>query len=210
MKLLDAVDEYIPTPERDLNKPFLMPVEDIFSISGRGTVVTGRVERGNLKKGEELEIVGHNSTPLKTTVTGIEMFRKELDSAMAGDNAGVLLRGIRRDQLKRGMVLAKPGTVKAHTKILASLYILSKEEGGRHSGFGENYRPQMFIRTADVTVVMRFPKEVEDHSMQVMPGDNVEMECDLIHPTPLEVGQRFNIREGGRTVGTGLITRIIE
>ena len=173
-------------------------------------MVTGRVERGNLKKGEELEIVGHNSTSLKTTVTGIEMFRKELDSAMAGDNAGVLLRGIRRDQLKRGMVLAKPGTVKAHTKILASLYILSKEEGGRHSGFGENYRPQMFIRTADVTVVMRFPKEVEDHSMQVMPGDNVEMECDLIHPTPLEVGQRFNIREGGRTVGTGLITRIIE
>ena len=210
MKLLYAVDEYIPTPERDLNKPFLMLVEYIFSISGRGTVVTGRVERGNLKKGEELEIVGHNSTPLKTTVTGIEMFRKELDSAMAGDNAGVLLRGIRRDQLKRGMVLAKPGTVKAHTKILASLYILSKEEGGRHSGFGENYRPQMFIRTADVTVVMRFPKEVEDHSMQVMPGDNVEMECDLIHPTPLEVGQRFNIREGGRTVGTGLITRIIE
>ncbi|CAI4051834.1 translation elongation factor Tu SKDI_15G3330 [Saccharomyces kudriavzevii IFO 1802] len=210
MKLLDAVDEYIPTPERDFNKPFLMPVEDIFSISGRGTVVTGRVERGNLKKGEELEIVGHNAIPLKTIVTGIEMFRKELDSAMAGDNAGVLLRGIRRDQLKRGMVLAKPGTVKAHTKILASLYILSKEEGGRHSGFGENYRPQMFIRTADVTVVMRFPKEVEDHSMQVMPGDNVEMECDLIHPTPLEVGQRFNIREGGRTVGTGLITRIIE
>lgn len=209
LKLLDAVDEYIPTPQRDLEKPFLLPVEDIFSISGRGTVVTGRVERGNLKKGEEVEIVGHNTTPLKTTVTGIEMFRKELDQAMAGDNAGILLRGIRRDQLKRGMVLAKPGSVKAHTKFLASLYILSKEEGGRHSGFGENYRPQMFVRTADVTVVLKFPTEAEDHSMQVMPGDNVEMECELIHPTPLEVGQRFNIREGGRTVGTGLITRIL-
>lgn len=210
MKLLDAVDEYIPTPERDLERPFLMPVEDIFSISGRGTVATGRVERGSLKKGEEIEIVGHNSTPLKATVTGIEMFRKELDQAMAGDNAGILLRGIRRDQLKRGMVMAKPGTVNAHTKLLASLYILSKEEGGRHSPFGENYRPQMFLRTADVTAVLRFPKEVEDHSMQVMPGDNVEMECELIHPTPVEVGQRFNIREGGKTVGTGLVTRIIE
>lgn len=210
MKLLDAVDEYIPTPERDFEKPFLMPVEDIFSISGRGTVVTGRVERGNLKKNEEIEIVGHSKTPLKATVTGIEMFRKELDQAMAGDNAGILLRGLRRDQIKRGMVLAKVGTVKAHTKVLASLYILSKEEGGRHSGFGENYRPQMFIRTADVTVVMRFPSTVEDHSMQVMPGDNVEMECELIHPTPIEVGQRFNIREGGKTVGTGLITRILE
>ncbi|AQZ09400.1 TUF1 (YOR187W) [Zygosaccharomyces parabailii] len=209
LKLLDAVDEYIPTPQRDLEKPFLLPVEDIFSISGRGTVVTGRVERGNLKKGEEVEIVGHNTTPLKTIVIGIEMFRKELDQAMAGDNAGILLRGIRRDQLKRGMVLAKPGSVKAHTKFLASLYILSKEEGGRHSGFGENYRPQMFVRTADVTVVLKFPAEAEDHSMQVMPGDNVEMECELIHPTPLEVGQRFNIREGGRTVGTGLITRIL-
>ncbi|CEP63038.1 translation elongation factor Tu LALA0_S07e01024g [Lachancea lanzarotensis] len=210
MKLLDAVDEHIPTPQRDLEKPFLMPVEDIFSISGRGTVVTGRVERGNFKKGEEVEIVGHNSQPLKTTVTGIEMFRKELDKAMAGDNAGILLRGVRRDQLKRGMVLAKPGTVKAHTKFLASLYILSKEEGGRHSGFGENYRPQMFVRTADVTVVLKFPEAVEDHSMQVMPGDNIEMECELVHPTPLEAGQRFNIREGGKTVGTGLVTRIIE
>ncbi|QEU60106.1 Tuf1 [Kluyveromyces lactis] len=210
MKLLDAVDEYIPTPARDLEKPFLMPVEDIFSISGRGTVVTGRVERGNLKKGEEIEIVGHNTTPFKTTVTGIEMFRKELDQAMAGDNAGVLLRGVRRDQLKRGMVLAKPGTVKAHTKFLASLYILTKEEGGRHSGFGENYRPQIYVRTADVTVVLKFPEAVEDHSMQVMPGDNVEMECELVHPTPLEAGQRFNIREGGKTVGTGLVTRILE
>lgn len=210
IKLLNAIDEYIPTPERDLNKPFLMPVEGIFSIPGRGTVVTGRVERGNLKKGEELEIVGHNKQPLKTIVTGIEMFKKELTEAMAGDNAGILLRGIRRDQVKRGMILAKPGTVKAHTKILASLYILTKEEGGRHSGFGEHYRPQMYIRTADVTVTLSFPKEVEDHSKQIMPGDNIEMECDLIYPTPVEVGQRFNIREGGKTVGTGLVTQIIE
>ncbi|AAS50509.1 AAR143Wp [Eremothecium gossypii ATCC 10895] len=210
MKLLDAVDEYIPTPARDLEKPFLMPVEDIFSISGRGTVVTGRVERGNLNKGEEIEIVGHNATPFKTTVTGIEMFRKELDKAMAGDNAGVLLRGVRRDQLKRGMVLCKPNTIKAHTKFLASLYVLTKEEGGRHSGFGENYRPQIYVRTADVTVVLKFPESVADHSMQVMPGDNVEMVCELVHPTPIEAGQRFNIREGGKTVGTGLVTRIIE
>lgn len=210
MKLLDSVDEYIPTPVRDLEKPFLMPIEGIFSISGRGTVVTGRVERGNLIKGEEIEIVGHNTAPLKTIVTGVEMFKKELDKAMAGDNAGVLLRGIRRDQLKRGMVLCKPGTVKAHTKFLVSLYILTKEEGGRHSGFGENYRPQIYIRTADVTVVLKFPDSVEDHSMQVMPGSNVEMVCELVHPTPLEVGQRFNIREGGKTVGTGLVTRILE
>ncbi|CCF59272.1 hypothetical protein KAFR_0G02380 [Kazachstania africana CBS 2517] len=210
LKLLDAIDEYIPTPKRDLEKPFLMPIEDVFSISGRGTVVTGRVERGELKKGEELEIVGYNKTPLKTTVTGVEMFRKELDQAMAGDNAGILLRGIRRDQIKRGMILAKPGTVNAHTKVLASLYILTKEEGGRHSGFGENYRPQMFIRTADVTAVLKFPGGCEDHSKQVLPGDNIEMECELIHPTPIEEGQRFNIREGGKTVGTGLVTRIIE
>ncbi|ODV94779.1 hypothetical protein PACTADRAFT_34533 [Pachysolen tannophilus NRRL Y-2460] len=211
MKLLDAVDEHIPTPERDLEKPFLMPVEDIFSISGRGTVVTGRVERGNLKKGEEVEIVGYNDVPIKTIVTGIEMFKKELDQAMAGDNAGILLRGIKRDDIKRGMVLCKPGTVKPHKKFLASLYILTKEEGGRHSPFSENYRPQMFIRTADVTVILTFPEgENVDHSQQILPGDNVEMQCSLLHPTPLEVGQRFNIREGGKTVGTGLITRIIE
>lgn len=209
MKLLDAVDEHIPTPERDLEKPFLMPIEDSFSISGRGTVVTGRVERGSLKKGEEVEIVGFNTTPIKTTVTGIEMFKKELDQAMAGDNNGILLRGIKRDDVKRGMILCKPGSVKAHTKFLSSLYILTKEEGGRHSPFGENYRPQMFIRTADETVILTFP-EGADHSQQVLPGDNVEMQCSLLHPTPLEVGQRFNIREGGKTVGTGLITRIIE
>ncbi|KAL6939490.1 translation elongation factor Tu [Hanseniaspora osmophila] len=208
--LLQAVDEHIPTPERDLNKPFLMPIEDTFTISGRGTVVTGRVERGEVKKGEEVEIVGYNKEALKTTITGIEMFRKELDKAMAGDNAGVLLRGVRRDQLKRGMVLAKPGSVRAHTKVLASLYILTKEEGGRHSGFSENYRPQMFLRTCDVTATFKFPPEVEDHSQMVMPGDNVEMVVELYHPTPLEVGGRFNVREGGKTVGTGLITRILE
>jgi len=208
-KLLAAVDEYIPTPQRDLEKPFLMGVEDVFSISGRGTVCTGRVERGNLKKGDEVEIVGLNKTPLKTTVTGIEMFKKELDQAMAGDNCGILLRGIKRDEIKRGMVIAKSNTITAHTKFLASLYILTKEEGGRHSGFGENYRPQLFIRTGDVTVVLRFA-EGADASQQVIPGDNVEMVCELVHPTALEAGQRFNIREGGRTVGTGLVTRILE
>ncbi|CCH41727.1 hypothetical protein BN7_1268 [Wickerhamomyces ciferrii] len=208
-KLLAAVDEYIPTPQRDLEKPFLMGIEDVFSISGRGTVTTGRVERGNLKKGDEVEIVGLNKTPLKTTVTGIEMFKKELDQAMAGDNCGILLRGIKRDEIKRGMVIAKAGTVSAHKKFLASLYILTKEEGGRHSGFGQNYRPQLFIRTGDVTVTLNFP-EGADVSQQVLPGDNIEMECELVHPTALEAGQRFNIREGGRTVGTGLITRIIE
>ena len=210
-KLLDAVDEHIPTPTRDLEQPFLLPVEDVFSISGRGTVVTGRVERGSLKKGEEIEIVGDFDKPFKTTVTGIEMFKKELDAAMAGDNAGILLRGVKRDDVKRGMVLAKPSTVTSHKKVLASLYILSKEEGGRHSPFGENYKPQLFIRTTDVTGTLRFPAgEGVDHSQMVMPGDNVEMEIELVRKTPLEVNQRFNIREGGKTVGTGLVTRIIE
>lgn len=209
-KLLEAVDSYIPTPQRDLEKPFLMGVEDVFSISGRGTVCTGRVERGNLKKGDEVEIVGYNKAPIKTTVTGVEMFKKELDQAMAGDNCGILLRGVKRDDVKRGMVIAKPGSITSHTKFLASLYILTKEEGGRHSGFGEHYRPQLFIRTGDVTVVLSFPEGHEDHSQQILPGDNVEMVCELVHPTALEAGQRFNIREGGRTVGTGLITRIIE
>lgn len=207
--LLNAVDEYIPTPQRDMEKPFLMGIEDVFSISGRGTVVTGRVERGALKKGDDVEIVGFNKQPIKTVVTGIEMFKKELDSAMAGDNCGILVRGIKRDQIKRGMVIAKPASITAHTKFLASLYILTKEEGGRHSGFGENYRPQMFIRTGDVTTTLSFP-EGADHSQQVLPGDNVEMVCTLTHPTAVEVGQRFNIREGGKTVGTGLITRIVE
>lgn len=211
MKLLDAVDEHIPTPTRDLEQSFVLPIEDVFSISGRGTVVTGRVERGVLKKGEEIEIVGGFEKPFKTTVTGIEMFKKDLDSAMAGDNCGILLRGVKRDEIKRGMVIAKPGTITSHSKILASVYILSKEEGGRHSPFGENYKPQLFIRTSDVTGTMRFPPgEGVDHSKQVMPGDNVEMEITLGRKTPLEVNQRFNIREGGRTVGTGLVTRIIE
>lgn len=208
-KLLDAVDEYIPTPTRDLEQSFLMPVEDVFSISGRGTVVTGRVERGSLKKGEEIEIVGDFEKPFKTTVTGIEMFKKDLDAAMAGDNAGILLRGVKRDEVHRGMVLAKPGTVTSHKKILASLYILSKEEGGRHSPFGENYKPQLFLRTTDVTGRLTFPEDA-DHSAMVSPGDNVEMVIDLVKKTPLEVNQRFNLREGGKTVGTGLVTRIIE
>lgn len=208
-KLLAAVDEYIPTPVRDLEQPFLMPVEGVFSISGRGTVVTGRVERGSLKKGEEIEIVGDFDKQFKTTVTGIEMFKKELDAAVAGDNAGILLRGVKRDDVTRGMVLAKTGTVTSHKKILASLYILSKEEGGRHSPFGENYKPQLFIRTTDVTGTLRFP-EGADHSAMVSPGDNIEMEIELVRKTPLELNQRFNIREGGKTVGTGMVTRIIE
>lgn len=188
MKLLDAVDEYIPTPTRDLEQPFLLPVEDVFSISGRGTVVTGRVERGALKKGEEIEIVGNFEKPFKATVTGIESFKKELDSAMAGDNAGILLRGVKRDEVTRGMVLAKPGTVTSHTKILASLYILGTEEGGRHSPFGENYKPQLFIRTTDVTGTLRFPSgEDVDHSQMVMPGDNVEMEIELVKRLQLKL-----------------------
>lgn len=207
--LLDAVDEYIPTPSRDLDNAFLMPIESVFSIPGRGTVATGRVERGSLKKGEEVEIVGFNSTPLKTVVTGIEMFKKELDQAQAGDNAGILLRGLKREDLKRGMVISKPGVIKAHTKFLASIYVLTKEEGGRHSSFGMNYRPQMFVSSADVTVTLTFPEGVPSET-QVFPGDNTEMIGELVHPTPIEVGQRFNVREGGRTVGTGMVTRIIE
>ncbi|EMG45219.1 TUF1 Elongation factor Tu [Candida maltosa Xu316] len=211
MKLMDAIDEHIPTPTRDLDQPFLLPVEDVFSISGRGTVVTGRVERGVLKKGEEIEIVGNFDKPFKTTVTGIEMFKKELDSAMAGDNCGILLRGVKRDEIKRGMVLAKPGTSKSHKKFLASLYVLTSEEGGRKTGFGEGYKPQCFLRTNDVTATFYFPEgEGVDHSQMIMPGDNVEMIGELIKACPLEVNQRFNLREGGKTVGTGLITRIIE
>lgn len=207
--LLDAIDEHIPTPQRDLDQAFLMPIEAVFSIPGRGTVATGRVERGILKKGEEVEVVGFNKQPIKTVVTGIEMFKKELDQAQAGDNAGILLRGVKREDLKRGMVMAKPGTVKAHTKFLSSIYALSKDEGGRHSPFGSNYRPQMFVSSADVTVTLNFPEGV-DPSTQVFPGDNTEMVGELVHPTAIEVGQRFNVREGGRTVATGLVTRVIE
>lgn len=208
-ELLQALDDYIPTPQRDLEKPFLMPVEAVFSIPGRGTVATGRVERGTLKKGEEVEVVGFSDTPVKTVCTGIEMFKKELDQAQAGDNAGLLLRGVKREDIKRGMVISKPGIVKPHTKFLASIYVLTKEEGGRHSPFGANYRPQLFFSAADVTVILEFP-EGEDQSKQVFPGDNTEMVGELLFPMAIEVGERFNIREGGRTVGTGLVTRLIK
>ncbi|ORX58716.1 elongation factor Tu [Hesseltinella vesiculosa] len=209
MELMAAVDSHIPTPVRDLDKPFLMPIEDVFSISGRGTVATGRVERGVVTKGQEVEIVGLGST-LKTTLTGVEMFRKELDRGEAGDNMGALLRGVKREQIRRGQVLCAPGSIKSHTKFKAQFYILTKEEGGRHTPFVNNYRPQMFIRTTDVTVALTHPEGGEDaeHKL-VMPGDNIEMNCELVHDIALEEGQRFTIREGGKTVGTGLITEII-
>jgi len=203
--LMDAVDEYIPTPERDTEKDFLMPIEDVFSISGRGTVVTGRVERGTLTVGEEVEIVGFRPTQ-KTTVTGIEMFRKELEKAEAGDNCGVLLRGIKKDEVERGQVLAKPGTITPHTKFEAEVYALTKEEGGRHKPFFNGYRPQFYIRTTDVTGTITLPEGVE----MVMPGDNVKITVELIAPVALEEGTRFAIREGGRTVGAGVVTKIIE
>ena len=204
-KLMDAVDEWIPTPERDTDKPFLMSIEDVFTITGRGTVVTGRVERGQLKLNDEVEIVGIRPTQ-KTVVTGIEMFRKQLDFAQAGDNAGVLLRGTAREDVERGQVLAKPGTVTPHTKFEAEVYVLSKEEGGRHTPFFANYRPQFYFRTTDVTGVITLPAGVE----MVMPGDNVSMTVDLIHPIAIEKGTEFSIREGGRTVGAGKVTEILE
>ena len=203
MELMDAVDEWIPTPERDTDKPFLMSIEDVFTITGRGTVVTGRVERGTLKLNEEVEIVGIKDTR-KTTVTGIEMFRKQLDFAQAGDNAGVLLRGITRDEVERGQVLAKPGTVTPHTKFEAEVYVLSKEEGGRHTPFFSNYRPQFYFRTTDVTGVIELPEGTE----MVMPGDNTRMTVELIHPIAIEQGTKFSIREGGRTVGSGVVSKI--
>ena len=202
-ELMDAVDEWIPTPERDNTKPFLMSIEDVFTITGRGTVVTGRVERGQLKLNDEVEIVGLKETQ-KTVVTGIEMFRKQLDFAEAGDNAGVLLRGISREQVQRGQVLAKPGTVTPHTKFEAQVYVLSKEEGGRHTPFFSNYRPQFYFRTTDVTGVVTLPEGTE----MVMPGDNVSMSVELIAPIALENGTKFSIREGGRTVGAGTVTKI--
>ncbi|KAG0235822.1 translation elongation factor Tu [Actinomortierella wolfii] len=208
MKLMEAVDTHIDTPARDFDKPFLMPVEDVFSISGRGTVATGRVERGKITKGAEVEIVGMGPS-FKTVLTGIEMFHKELDQGQAGDNMGALLRGVKREQLRRGMVIAAPGTVKAYKKFDASLYILSKDEGGRHTGFLSNYRPQMFVRTSDVTVTLTHP-EGEDPDKMVLPGDNVVMKCELVHGIPLEKGQRFTIREGGRTVGTGVVAELYE
>ena len=202
-ELMNAVDEWIPTPERDNTKPFLMSIEDVFTITGRGTVVTGRVERGELKLNDEVEIVGLKDTQ-KTVVTGIEMFRKQLDFAEAGDNAGVLLRGISREQVQRGQVLAKPGTVTPHTKFEAQVYVLSKEEGGRHTPFFSNYRPQFYFRTTDVTGVVTLPEGTE----MVMPGDNVNMSVELIAPIAIENGTKFSIREGGRTVGAGTVTKI--
>ena len=200
-ELMDAVDEWIPTPERDTDKPFLMSIEDVFTITGRGTVVTGRVERGKLNLNDEVEIVGIKDTQ-KTVVTGIEMFRKQLDFAEAGDNAGVLLRGIAREDVERGQVLAKPGSVTPHHKFKAAVYVLSKEEGGRHTPFFNNYRPQFYFRTTDVTGVITLPAGVE----MVMPGDNVDMEVELIHSIALENGTKFSIREGGRTVGAGSVS----
>ena len=204
-ELMDAVDEWIPTPTRDVDKPFLMSIEDVFTITGRGTVVTGRVERGRLNLNDEVEIVGIKPTQ-KTVVTGIEMFKKSLDYAEAGDNAGVLLRGISREQVERGQVLAKPGTVTPHHKFKAEVYVLSKEEGGRHTPFFANYRPQFYFRTTDVTGVIELPQGVE----MVMPGDNVSMTVELIHPIALENGTEFSIREGGRTVGAGKVSEIVE
>jgi len=205
MKLVEAMDEYIPQPERDTDKPFLMPIEDVFSISGRGTVVTGRIERGVVKVGEEIEIVGIRATS-KTTCTGVEMFRKLLDQGQAGDNVGVLLRGTKRDDVERGQVLAKPKTITPHTKFEAEVYILSKDEGGRHTPFFNGYRPQFYFRTTDVTGAAKLPEGIE----MVMPGDNVQMEVELIAPIAMEEGLRFAIREGGRTVGAGVVAKVIE
>jgi elongation factor Tu len=204
LKLMAEVDRYIPQPERPKDKPFLMPVEDVFSISGRGTVVTGRVERGIVKVGEEVEIVGLKAT-VKTTVTGVEMFRKLLDSGEAGDNIGALLRGVQREDVERGQVLAKPGSITPHTKFKAEAYILTKEEGGRHTPFFTNYRPQFYFRTTDVTGVVALPAGVE----MVMPGDNVSMDVELIAPIAMDEGLRFAIREGGRTVGAGVVAKVI-
>ena len=204
LELMAAVDEYIPTPTRDTDKPFMMPIEDVFSITGRGTVATGRVERGQVRVGDEVEIVGIAEETKKTVVTGVEMFRKLLDYAEAGDNVGALLRGVTRDQIQRGQVLAKPGTITPHTTFSAEVYVLSKEEGGRHTPFFTNYRPQFYFRTTDVTGVCNLPEGVE----MVMPSDNVTMEVELIHPIAIEEGTKFSIREGGRTVGAGVVASI--
>ena len=205
-ELMDAIDSYIPQPERDIDKPFLMPVEDVFSITGRGTVATGRIERGIVQKGEEVEIVGLTEESRKTVVTGVEMFRKLLDEGRAGDNAGLLLRGVGKDEIQRGQVLAAPGSIKPHTKFKAEVYVLTKEEGGRHTPFFNGYRPQFYFRTTDVTGATQLPEGVE----MVMPGDNVQMEVELIMPIAMDPELRFAIREGGRTVGAGVVTEIIE
>jgi elongation factor Tu len=205
MALADALDSYIPTPERAIDRPFLLPIEDVFSISGRGTVVTGRVERGIVKVGEEVEIVGIKPT-VKTTCTGVEMFRKLLDQGQAGDNVGVLLRGTKREDVERGQVLCKPGSIKPHTHFTAEVYVLSKDEGGRHTPFFNNYRPQFYFRTTDVTGAIELPKDKE----MVMPGDNVTITVKLIAPIAMEEGLRFAIREGGKTVGSGVVAKILE
>ncbi len=205
LKLMEEVDRYIPQPERDIDKPFLMPVEDVFSISGRGTVVTGRVESGIVKVGEEIEIVGLRDTQ-KTTVTGVEMFRKLLDQGQAGDNVGILLRGTKRDDVERGQVLAKPGSITPHTEFECEAYVLTKEEGGRHTPFLTNYRPQFYFRTTDVTGTIILPDDVK----MVMPGDNIKMKVELIAPIAMDEGLRFAIREGGRTVGAGVVSKIIK
>ena len=205
IRLVDALDTFIPEPERDIDKPFLMPVEDVFSISGRGTVVTGRIERGVIKVGEEIEIVGIRDTQ-KTTVTGVEMFRKLLDQGQAGDNAGLLLRGTKRDDVERGQVLCKPGSIKPHTEFEAEVYVLSKDEGGRHTPFFKGYRPQFYFRTTDITGACELPEGVE----MVMPGDNVKMVVTLINPVAMDEGLRFAIREGGRTVGAGVVAKIVK
>ncbi|MBW8868634.1 MAG: elongation factor Tu, partial [Acidobacteria bacterium] len=205
LKLMEALDSYIPLPQRDIEKPFMMPIEDEFSISGRGTVVTGRIDRGKVKVGEEIEIVGFKPTE-KKVVTGVEMFRKLLDEGVAGDNVGVLLRGVEKEDVERGQVLAKPGTIKPHTKFKGEVYILSKEEGGRHTPFFNGYRPQFYIRTTDVTGTLHLPEGVE----MVMPGDNTTISGELMVPVAIEKGSRFAIREGGRTVGSGTITDILE
>lgn len=214
LKLMEAVDEYIPLPERDLDKPFLMSVEDVFSIAGRGTVATGRVERGIISKGEEIECIGSGES-IKTTITGVEMFHKELDRAQAGDNAGLLLRGLKREQIKRGWVLAKPGSITPHKKFLTQMYVLTKDEGGRHTPFVENYRPQLFARTADVNCIVTWP-ETEDgiknreEGKMIMPGDNIEVQLELAHTLAIEEGMRYTLREGGKTIATGIVTKILE
>ncbi|KKZ62746.1 translation elongation factor Tu [[Emmonsia] crescens] len=208
-ELLDAVDNWIPTPQRDTEKPFLMSIEEVFSISGRGTVASGRVERGVLKKDSEVELVGGGVAPIRTKVTDIETFKKSCDESRAGDNSGLLLRGVKREDIRRGMVVVVPGSVKAHDKFLVSMYVLTEAEGGRRTGFGQNYRPQMFIRTADEAAHLSFP-DAADETKLVMPGDNVEMILKTHRPIAAEAGQRFNMREGGRTVATGLVTRVLE
>jgi len=205
-ELLDALDNYLPEPVREIDKPFLMPIEDVFSITGRGTVVTGRVERGKIRVGEEVEIVGLSDETRKTVVTGVEMFRKILDEGVAGDNIGILLRGIGKDEVERGMVVAQPGSITPHRRFKAQIYVLTKEEGGRHTPFFNGYRPQFYVRTTDVTGTIKLPEGVE----MVMPGDNTEIEVELIAPIALEEGVRFAIREGGRTVGAGSVTKVLE